>query len=141
MWSLTPQKLNKMKKSIAVFLLFLSVGVYGQKKSTQPVYVDKAYMQDYSVKYYLKDGQVALKSAFADRNGAIKIFSSAGLMLPRRRTVERRRLGLRLLRARGSVCVAKKASGESTRAARGLRRFDLRISLWRGGARHGLPCG
>ena len=82
MWSLTPQKLNKMKKSIALFLLFLSVGVYGQKKSTQPVYVDKAYMQDYSVKYYLKDSQVALKSAFADRNGAIKIFSSAGLMLP-----------------------------------------------------------
>ena len=71
-----------MKKSIAIFLLFLSAGVYGQKKSSQPVYVDRPYMQDYSVKYYAKDSQVALKSAFADRNGSIKIFSSAGLMLP-----------------------------------------------------------
>ena len=71
-----------MKKSIAIFLLFLSAGVYGQKKSSQPVYVDRPYMQDYSVKYYAKDSQVALKSAYADRNGAIKIFSSAGLMLP-----------------------------------------------------------
>ena len=60
MWSWTPQKSNKMKKSISIFLLFLSVGVYGQKKSTQPVYVDKPYMQDYSVKYYVKDSQVAL---------------------------------------------------------------------------------
>jgi len=71
-----------MKKSITLFLLFLSVVAYGQKKSNQPVYVDKPYMQDYSIKYYLKDSQVALKSAFADRNGAIKIFSSAGLLLP-----------------------------------------------------------
>ena len=70
-----------MKKSIAIFLLFLSGAVYGQKKSSQPVYVDRPYTQDYSVKYYAKDSQVALKSAYADRNGSIKIFSSTGLML------------------------------------------------------------
>ena len=63
MWSLTPQKSNNMKKSIVIFLLFLSAGAYGQKKSTQPVYVDKAYMQDYSVKYYSKDSLVIEKDS------------------------------------------------------------------------------
>ncbi len=64
-------------------LLFVVISTYclGQKKTGQPVYVDKPFIQDYSIKYYHQD-KSSLKSAFADRNGAIKILGSTGLMLP-----------------------------------------------------------
>jgi len=78
MWYSTLQKSSKL----AILFLCLASCVYGQKKSTQPVYVDKPFWQDYSVKYYANDSQVQLKSVASDRNGSIKIFSSAGLMLP-----------------------------------------------------------
>ena len=73
MWYSTLQKSSKL----ALLFLCLASCVYGQKKSPQPVYVDKPFWQDYSVKYYTKDNPLLLKSVAADRNGSIKIFSSA----------------------------------------------------------------
>jgi hypothetical protein len=71
-----------MKNTFGIILLFLSTYGFGQKKSAQPIYVDQPFKQDYSIKYYAKDSQIALKSAFSDRNAGIKVWGSAGLMLP-----------------------------------------------------------
>lgn len=57
---------------------------YSQSKYKQPVYHDKPYLQDFSIKFYLpKENEYKLKQAFADRNGNIKIYSSGGLMTTR----------------------------------------------------------
>ncbi|GAB4034833.1 hypothetical protein [Spirosoma jeollabukense] len=47
-----------------------------------PVYQDVPYVQDYSVKYYVADSAVRLKSVFADRNGVVQVLSSKGLLRP-----------------------------------------------------------
>lgn len=66
--------------SILIFLFF-SLTVFSQNK--QPIHIDKPFIQDYSVKYYLQKGSNnELQSVFSDRNGAIKIFSSEGLLQP-----------------------------------------------------------
>jgi hypothetical protein len=70
-----------MKKIMSLLLVVISTYCLGQKNAGQPVYIDKPFYQDYSIKYYHQD-KSALKSAFADRNGAIKILGSTGLMLP-----------------------------------------------------------
>ncbi|MCB0634745.1 MAG: hypothetical protein KDD15_33670, partial [Lewinella sp.] len=49
----------------------------------QPVYEDVPFLQEYSVKYYSQDGNTTLKQVGADRNGVIRILSSAGLLQPR----------------------------------------------------------
>ncbi len=67
--------------ALSSFFLFLSTGL-SQKKSPQPVYQDKPYWQDYSIKYYVKDNQGALTNAVADRNGNISVYSASGLLLP-----------------------------------------------------------
>jgi hypothetical protein len=71
-----------MKKFVGLLLLCAGLSAQAQKKPVKPLYVDKAFTQDYSVKYYVKDPQISLKSAFSDRNEAIKIFGSDGLMIP-----------------------------------------------------------
>lgn len=53
------------------------------KKLGQQVYQDKPFLQDYSVKYYLPEGQkgkIDLLSVAADRNKNIQIASSEGLL-------------------------------------------------------------
>jgi len=47
------------------------------------VYIDKPYLQDYSIKYYCPDPETELKKAFSDRNGYVQVFSSGGLLRPR----------------------------------------------------------
>ncbi len=62
------------------FLLFtLKIG-FALAQTKQPVYQDKPFLQDYSIKYYT-DG-VLPEKACIDRNGNIKLFSSAGLLIP-----------------------------------------------------------
>lgn len=64
-------------------MLLLSYGVFGQKKVGQPTYLDKPYLQDFSIKYYFPKGQLAsVKSAFVDRNDEIRVFGSQGLLIP-----------------------------------------------------------
>lgn len=65
---------------LLILLCFILSKTFGQTK--QSVYQDKPYLQDFSVKYYSKDANYQLESAFVDRNGNIKIYSSAGLLVP-----------------------------------------------------------
>ncbi len=51
--------------------------------SAQPVYEDTAFMQDFSVKYRLEpENSAPLIKVVADRNGAVQVFSSSGLLRP-----------------------------------------------------------
>lgn len=65
-----------------LLVFFVLNNVYAQTKTVQPVYQDKPFLQDYSIKYYSKDANSSLEEAFADRNGNMKIFSSTGLKVP-----------------------------------------------------------
>ena len=63
-----------------ILLCFVLSQTFGQTK--QPIYQDKPFLQDFSVKYYLNDAKAQLEATYADRNGNIKIYSSAGLLVP-----------------------------------------------------------
>lgn len=65
---------------LLILLYFALSQTFGQTK--QPVYQDKPYLQDFSIKFYSKDVNTQLDEAYADRNGNIKIYSSAGLLVP-----------------------------------------------------------
>lgn len=45
-------------------------------------YVDKPYLQDFSVKHYLQDSSVTLHKVFTDKNGKVRILSSVGILQP-----------------------------------------------------------
>lgn len=55
---------------------------YAQKQPGQPVHADSAFLQDLSIKYKPLNPATALVNACADRNGSIRVFSSAGVLLP-----------------------------------------------------------
>src|SRR6187455_1536807 len=65
-------------------LCFLIAGFSCSKKDKgqthQPVYQDVAYQQDFSKKFNVEQEGVALKKVFSDRNGAIQVYSSEGLL-------------------------------------------------------------
>lgn len=66
-------------------LLLLSVTCFlscSKQSVKQPVYVDKPYLQDFSIKYYADTVKTNLLQAYADRNGAIQILSKEGLQHP-----------------------------------------------------------
>lgn len=75
-----------MKLSSYIFIGLSLIGFvsYAQNLTpkTQPVYHDKPFWQDYSIKYYLKSNTTKLIEVASDRNGSIKIFSSEGLLQP-----------------------------------------------------------
>ncbi|WP_259016405.1 hypothetical protein [Emticicia fluvialis] len=75
-----------MRLSSYVFIGLALAGFasFAQKTTakTQPVYADKPFMQDYAIKFYAKSANTKLMDVAADRNGAIKIFSSEGLLIP-----------------------------------------------------------
>jgi hypothetical protein len=48
--------------------------------AVKPVFKDVPFSQNYSIKYKLKEDGPKLEKVFADRNGAIQILSSAGLL-------------------------------------------------------------
>lgn len=50
----------------------------------QPIYQDKPYAQDFSVRYYLSEAQQELKlsAISSDRNGHMQILSDQGLLVP-----------------------------------------------------------
>jgi hypothetical protein len=62
-------------------LLVLVAACSGDREAgKQPVHKDVAFRQPYSVKWNI-DG-ASLKNAFADRNGVIQLYSTAGLLKP-----------------------------------------------------------
>lgn len=68
-------------KNILLFIFSLKMSlILAQTK--QPIYQDKPFFQDYSIKFYTKNDAVSPQKAFSDRNGNIKIYSSAGLFVP-----------------------------------------------------------
>ncbi len=74
-----------MRKSLYFFFLSLGLaGIYACSKNSakQPVYEDKPFTQDLSVKYYSDTISNHLLQAFSDRNGAIKVFSKEGMLHP-----------------------------------------------------------
>ena len=69
-----------MKNTLLLLFTLKLCFVLAQTK--QPVYQDKPYLQDYSIKYYTKDAEVIPQKAYLDRNSNIKIYSTAGLLVP-----------------------------------------------------------
>ncbi|MEQ9218184.1 MAG: hypothetical protein RLO17_09090 [Cyclobacteriaceae bacterium] len=77
-----------MKQNIILFILgvcLFQVGCNTEKSSssgvsTQPVYQDVPFIQDYSIKYYKTDATGALKASYMDRNGVIQTLSEDGLL-------------------------------------------------------------
>lgn len=65
-----------MNRLFFVFCLSFHVVLAQTKK---PVYQDKPYWQDFSIKYY---GKEVFKKVFSDRNGNIKVFAEKGIMVP-----------------------------------------------------------
>jgi len=52
------------------------------KNPAQPVYQDIPYLQDYAIKFTIKDSQTVLKKCLVDRNEFIQILADDGLYLP-----------------------------------------------------------
>ena len=74
-----------MKNIQQSILIFLGIFTFFQpilaQKSQQPVYQDKPYWQDYSIKYFLnKDQNSSLINAESDRNGNIILMSSRSII-------------------------------------------------------------
>ena len=67
-----------MQKSFILSLLLLT-GVTFTRAQVQPVYKDKPYLQDFSIKYYADTTQGQLRQVAADRNGIIQMVAKEGL--------------------------------------------------------------
>jgi hypothetical protein len=76
-----------MKKFYYLFFIvcwaFLAMPVTGAARDNEkPVHQDTPFLQDYSIKFYYSQPGVELKTVGSDRDGKIKILSSAGLLHP-----------------------------------------------------------
>lgn len=76
--------MKKVSLLLLLVSLILSDGCIGPKpeksRSGQPAYIDKPFLQDYSIKYYCDDPGIDLKKVVSDRNGYVQILSSEGLL-------------------------------------------------------------
>jgi hypothetical protein len=70
-----------MQKPILLSLLLLA-SVTLTRAQVQPVYKDKPYLQDFSVKYYADTTQSSLLQIAADRNGVVQMLAREGLRQP-----------------------------------------------------------
>lgn len=70
-----------MQKSLLLSLLLLT-SVTLSWAQVQPVYKDKPYLQDFSIKYYADTTQTSLLQIAADRNGVIQMLAREGLRQP-----------------------------------------------------------
>ncbi|GAB3169523.1 ligand-binding sensor domain-containing protein [Telluribacter humicola] len=72
-------------RSIFYFVQFIALmGLFScsQKITPLPVHQDTPFIQDYSIKYFYQKPNVDLVRAYTDRNGTVKIYSSAGILQP-----------------------------------------------------------
>lgn len=75
--------MKQFLQSIPIFFIFVLIGnVKTTAQSKQPVYVDKPFPQDFSIKYNCLQDSIKLYKVFSDRNGVVQIYSSAGLLKP-----------------------------------------------------------
>lgn len=66
---------------VAVLFCVAMISSCGEKtNTTQPVYQDVAFAQDFSIKYELPDTSFKLLAVASDRNGVVQVLSSKGLM-------------------------------------------------------------
>lgn len=75
-----------MKQSMKWYSLLMAIIFSGAcndqpASSEQPVHQDLAFLQDFSIKYYLLDN-VQLRRVYSDRNGVIQISTSRNLLKP-----------------------------------------------------------
>lgn len=68
--------------ALAGGIVFCSFTPANEVKEKQPVYKDTPYQQEYSVKYYSGADSLRLLKVGCDRNGDIKILTTAGLFKP-----------------------------------------------------------
>ncbi len=79
-----------MKRNVLIALIALSLLAAGcsspsekEKQPTSnalPVYQDKPYLQDYSIKFFKANESATLTNAYMDRNGVIQVYSSDGVL-------------------------------------------------------------
>ena len=75
--------MKKFTLFIAVFsLLFISQSRAEQEKITKPVHKDIPFKQEYSVKFYFREGTKQLIKVYSDRNSVIQMLSVDGLLTP-----------------------------------------------------------
>jgi hypothetical protein len=65
-----------MKQLLLILCFLLN---FAMAQTRKPVYLDKPYWQDYSIKFY---GKEVFKKITSDRNGNIKVFSEKGILVP-----------------------------------------------------------
>jgi hypothetical protein len=75
-----------MKKLIPGIIVFIFLFACSSKLSNQlsdarqPIHNDISFQQDFSIKYNLENDSTKLYKVFSDRNGVVKIYSSAGIL-------------------------------------------------------------
>lgn len=67
-----------MQKHFLLALLLLTSATV-TRAQVQPVYKDKPYLQDFSIKYYADTTQSSLRQVAADRNGIVQMLAQEGL--------------------------------------------------------------
>ncbi|MCG8309253.1 MAG: hypothetical protein MI975_17805 [Cytophagales bacterium] len=69
---------------IAGFCAFLSCESKKEasRQTSQPVYLDTPYLQDYAIKYHAESDDLEFKKVFTDRNDVIQVLTSGGLYRP-----------------------------------------------------------
>lgn len=74
---------NKIQLLVIAYVLILTTGCSPKMNSSEiNGFVDKPFVQDYSVKYLVQDENVKLLKVESDRNGFVQILSSKGLLKP-----------------------------------------------------------
>lgn len=66
--------------TLSIFIASCSSPGAEKSSSSQPVYEDKAFLQELSIKYFKQQEDVDLSKVYMDRNGVIQVMSSEGLL-------------------------------------------------------------
>lgn len=72
----------RFTSTLALLLTFWATFPSLSQKLRPTAYTDQPYLQDYSIKYYVQDSSVQLRKILTDKDGRIRILTSAGLMQP-----------------------------------------------------------
>ena len=72
--------INSYLLPIVIYLSSCTSSIDKGPFDDQPVYHDKPFLQEISVKYYKQSEELKLSRAFMDRNGVIQVISSVGLL-------------------------------------------------------------
>ena len=75
--------MTKITPLIALLILLVIGSLRAQNTtSVKPIFKDIPFTQNFSVKYYFNDDGAKLEKVYSDRNGAIQVLSSKGLLKP-----------------------------------------------------------